>query len=385
MRSMYRHILRQRCPLRQTLAVAVGLLLWGLIGGGPLPAKGQAGASAAEALTSRERPVRIRLQPTYQRFEDEGRTLTQWSAPLVAAVPFGERWQVSIRGSGASATGDNLTTLSGLSDAQAALSYTRPVGEGSIIASANVNAPVGKEELTQSEFNVARFLSRNFYPFRVPSFGQGLGAGAGVTWAVPVTESVVLGIGGLFRYHGSYSPAADQESEYDPGEEGRITGGVDLRLGAASVLSADVSYFLYGTDTRGGVDQFEVGNQLSVRMQYLWKTEQQTIRVVGRYRQQEKSTLPPRSGADQTLQVLPSQGGLQGQYRVQLTSRLDLRVSAGGRWYDETVSSETKTVVTVGAEPRVEITEGFMIVPGAEYTAGSFTGIEGGIGLVARL
>ncbi|MFB6232109.1 MAG: hypothetical protein ABEL04_13245 [Salinibacter sp.] len=377
--------IRQHLPASRTLIVAVGLLLWGAVGSGTFSARGQARTSAANALTSRERPVRIRLQPTYQRFEDEGRTLTQWSVPVVAVVPFLERWQVSIRGSGASATGDNLTTLSGLSDVRAALSYTWPVGDGSIIASASINAPVGKKELTQGEFDVARLLSRNFYPFRVPSFGQGLGAGTGVTWAVPVTESVVVGIGGLFRYHGSYSPTVDQQAEYDPGEEGRLTGGIDIRLSPASALSADVSYFLYGTDTVGGVDRFNVGNQISVRLQYLRKTERYTIRVVGRYQQREKSTLPPRTGADRTLQVLPAQGGVRGRYRIQLTDRVDLQVSAAGRWYEETSSFERKTLGTAGVEPRLEIVEGVVVVPSAEYTMGSITGIEGGIGLRARL
>ena len=385
MRSSYPHSVCPHSSVGQILVAVVGLLLWGMVGGGPLSAQGQTGTSAADVLTSSERSVRIRLQPIYQRFEDEGRTLTQWSAPVVAVVPFQERWQVSIRGSGASATGDNLTTLSGLSDVRTALSYTWPVGGGSLIASASVNAPVGKEELTRSEFNVARLLSRNFYPFRVPGFGQGLGAGTGVTWAVPVTKSVVMGIGGLFRYHGSYSPTANQQEEYDPGEEGRLTGGIDFQLSSVSALSADVSYFLYGTDTVGGADEFDVGNQLSVRVQYLREMEQRTIRIVGRYRQHEKSTLPLRTGVDRSLQVLPTRATLQAQYRTRLTDRINVRVSVTGRWYDETSAFERKTVVTAGLKPQFEVTDRFTLVPGAAYTAGSITGIEGSIGLVARL
>lgn len=363
----------------------VGFLLWGVVGGSPLPAQGQTGTNAANALTSQERPVRIRLQPTYQRFEDEGRTLTQWSAPIVAVVPFRERWQVSIQGSGASATGDNLTTLSGLSDVRTALSYTWPVGEGSLIASASVSAPIGKEELTQSEFNVARLLSRNFYPFRVPSLGQGLGAGTGVTWAVPVTESMVVGIGGLFRYHGSYSPAANQEEEYDPGEEGRLTGGIDFQLSSISVLSVNTSYFLYGTDTVGGADRFDAGNQFSVRLQYLREVEQRTIQVVGRYRQQEKSTLPIRTGADQERQVLPSQGMLRGQYSAPLSERVYLRVSAAGHWYGETTAFESKRLVTLGGGIGIEVQDGLEVFPRAEYTTGTFTGLAGSLRLGAEL
>ncbi len=364
------------------VVVAFWFLLWG--GGSLFSVQAQVGAGAAEALTSRERPVRISLQPTYQRFEDGDRVITQWSVPIVAVVPFADRWQVSIRGSGASASGKDLQTLSGFSDIRTTLSYAQPIGEGSLIVNASVNAPTGKEELAQDEFNTARLLSRNFYRFRVPSFGQGFGAGAGLTWAVPVAESVVIGIGGAFRYRGSYTPTAGQQAEYDPGEEGRITGGVDVRLGQSSALSVDGSFYLYGTDTVGGDDQFDTGNHVSVRVQFLREGERHTIRVRGQYRQQEKSTLPIRDGSDRELQVLPSRGVLQARYTVGLSRDIDMGVSAAGRWYDETTAFGSKTMGTIGLEPRFSIREPFTITPRFAYTAGSIMGLEGGVGLTAQ-
>lgn len=346
-------------------------------------AQAQVEGSAAEALTSRERPTQIVLEPTYQRFEGEGRTVTQWSVPLVAVVPFGERWQTTLRGSGASAGGENLQTLSGLTDVRVGLSYAQPIGEGSLVVNANVNAPVGKKELTRGEFETARLLSRNFFQFRVPSFGQGFGAGTGVTWAVPVTESVVIGIGGAFRYHGSYTPTAGQDA-YDPGEEGRITGGVDVRLGKTSVLSADGSFYMYGTDTVGDVSEFEAGNQFAVRVQYLREEEVQSVRVVGYYRNQEKSTLPIRGEADRTLQVLPTRGMLRGEYERPLARRVALQVSAAGRWYEETAGQESKTLVTLGVEPQFDVGERVQVAPRGAYTAGSVSGFEGGVGLTAQ-
>lgn len=365
------------------MVVLLWVLVWGA-GGGVRSAQAQVEGSEAEALTSRERPVRIALRPTYQRFEDGDQTVTQWSAPLMAVVPFGERWQATLRGSGASAGGESLQTLSGFSDVRVALSYSRPIGDGSLIVNANLNAPVGKEELTQGEFETARLLSRNFFRFRVPSFGQGLGAGTGLTWAIPVTESVVVGIGGAFRYHGSYTPTVGQQGEYDPGDEGRITGGLDVRLGQSSALSFDGSFYVYGTDTVGGVEEFEAGNQFSVRVQYLREAERRTVRIVGFYRNQEKSTLPIRGESDRTLQVLPTRAQLRGQYRFGLVGEVDLQVSAAGRWYEETVGFESKTLVTVGVEPRIPVGNLFTIAPRAAYTAGSVQGLEGGIGLTAQ-
>jgi hypothetical protein len=359
----------------------LGMLCWGV--GGVWAAQAQV-EGGAKALTSRERPARIVLKPTYQRFEEGGQTVTQWSIPLVAVVPFGDRWKATLRGSGASAGGEDLQTLSGLADVRVGLSYAQPIGEGSLVVNANVNAPTGKAELTPGEFETARLLSRNFFQFRVPSFGQGLGAGTGATWAVPVTESVVIGIGGAFRYHGSYTPTAGQDADYDPGEEGRITGGVDVRLGKRSALSADGSFYVYGTDTVGGVDEFEAGNQFAVRVQYLREEQVQSVRIVGYYRNQEKSTLPIRDEADRTLQVLPTRGLLRGEYRRQLARSLALHVSVAGRWYDETVGEESKTLATLGVEPRFSVGDRFQVAPRGAYTAGDVSGFEGGIGLTAQ-
>lgn len=356
------------------------------LGGGVLPAEAQIDpGSAADALTGEERPIRITIQPAYQRFENDGRTLTEWSVPLTVVIPFRDRWQVSIRGSGASAGGDDLRTLSGVTDVRAAVSYARSVGEGSVIINANVNAPTGKEELNRGEFITATLLSQNFYRFRVSSFGQGLAAGTGVTWAVPVTGSVVLGLGGAFQYRGSYDPVAGRQQEYDPGEEGRFTTGIDVQLTRVSALSADVSVFVYGTDTVDGVDQFNAGNHGVVRLQYLRRGDEQTLRLLGQYRQQEKSTLPIRTGADQERQVLPSQGMLRGQYSAPLSERVHLRVSAAGRWYGETAAFESKTVATIGGSVGIELQEGIEVSPRAEYTAGSFTGLAGSLRFSAEL
>lgn len=359
-------------------------ILSGLLIGGVAPAHAQIGTSAAEALTSQERPTRIMFQPTYQRYEDGEQVITEWSAPVVAVVPFQDRWQLSVRGGGAWAGGDDLETLAGLSDVRVALSYAQPVSDGSLIVTANVSAPTGKQELTSEEFNTARVLSRNLYRFRVPSFGQGLGAGTGLTWAVPVTDDVVVGIGGMFRYHGSYTPTAASQTEYDPGEEGRITGGIDVRLGEGSALSADASLYLYGTDTAGSVERFSAGNQVSVRVQYLHQREQNTLRITGHYRDQEKSTIPLRQGDDRALQVLPTRALVQGQYTVELSGAVDLELSAAGRWYDETSVYESQTVGTVGLAPRVSLGDVIRVSPRAAYTTGSITGLEGGLGLTAQ-
>lgn len=361
----------------------------------PNRAYGQAGSSGVEdALTSEQRPVRLIFQPVYQYISDGdlGVTLTESSAQLQAIVPFGERWQLSVAGSGASASGSaeatdaererDIQNLSGFSDIRSSLSYVQPVGDGSVIFTLNASAPTGKQELTSDEFITARFLSQSFYQFRVPSFGQGATGGGSATWAVPVGEDLVLGIGGSYQYRGSYSPEVGGEAEYTPGNEIRVTGGADFRLTQTSAFSANASLFVYGTDTVDGVEQFEVGNQIKVALQYIHQTGFQTIRVLTRYRSQEKSTLPVVNGQSEQLQILPSRATLQSRYSTRLADQVRLGLFASGQWYDETEAFGSKTLLAGGATVQLAVGNGFSIVPRVAYTTGSITRIEAGLGFV---
>ena len=364
----------------------VMLAAWGLLGGGCGSARAQAPTeTGAAALTSKDRPTRIVFRPGYQRFDDGERTLTQWSFPVRVVVPFRDRWQASIRGGGVSAQVDGLPALSGPTDIQAALSYAQPAGEGSIVINATANVPTGQQELTREEFIAATFLSQDFYQFPVSSFGRGLGTGGSVTWATPVSGAVVVGVGGAFRYHRRYDPVAGREQKYNPGEEGRLTAGVDIQLNRVSALSAGLSFVTYGTDTVGGVDQFDAGTHVSIRMQYLRRVDERTLRITGRFRQQEKSTLPIRSGSGRERQVLPSQGAFRGRYVTPLTDIVSVQVSASGRWYDETAAFERKAFVTMRTGVGIGVGETMEVTPRIEYTAGSFTGLAGSFGFSADL
>lgn len=363
-----------------------GLAVWGLLSGGGTDLKAQTpNETAAEALTSEDRPVRVVVRPEYHRFEDGGRTLVQWGLPVHVVVPFSDHWQVSVQGGGASAHVEDLPRLTGPTDVRAAVSYARSVGEGSLVVNATVNAPTGKQELTRDEFIAATFLSQNFYRFPVSSFGRGLGTGGSITWATPLSESVVIGLGGAFQYNGAYDPVAGRRQKYNPGEEGRLTAGIDVQLSRVSALSADLSLFAYGTDTVGGSDQFNAGNHASIRVQFLRRAAERTLRIIGLYRQQEKSTLPVRSASDRERQVLPSHGMVRGRYAIPLSDVVSLRVSAAGRWYGETAAFESKRLVTLGGGIGIEVQDGLEVSPRAEYTAGTFTGLAGSLRFSAEL
>lgn len=368
--------------MRHVLAALLMLVLMLSVIGGPgsaAYAQSEETDYATDALTSRSQPMRIIVRPSYQYYEDGGLKLTEWSLPIQATVPIRERLQLSLRAGLASAGGDNLESVTGLGDVQASLSYTREVGEGSVILSAGANVPTGKRKLTLEEFATATLLSQNFYDFQMPGFGQGLGVATGATWAVPIGEDVVLGLGGSFQFRGGYIPVEGMGETYNPGNEVLVTGGIDYRLSRTSALSGDVAVTLYGTDTLGDVERFEAGTKVSAAVQFRRDQGYSTLRLLARYEGREKSTLPAAVGGASQLQLLPNQGTVRGNYATRLREGVRLELEATGRYFGETTAYDSQTVATVSVTPQFAVGEGARIGPHLAYTAGSFSGLEAGL------
>ena len=347
---------------------------------------------------SAERPaIRVAATPSFQYYDDEGQSLTQWSLPLRAGVPLSRSVHLRLAATVASADisggGENVVTSSaervtGLTDVQTELSYVREVGAGSVIFNVGVNIPTGKDELTLAEFATVTLLSQNIYDFHAPGFGQGLGVRTGASWALPVGERVVVGLGGSFQVQGGYTPVQGMTEEYTPGNEFLVTGGLDVQLTSRSALSGDVAVTVYGTDTLGDLDQFEAGNQVAGSLQYLREWGFNRLQIRARYASREKSSVAAVGSIaapvqDVRLQVLPSQGSVHAGYGARLTEGMRLQLTAAGRWYEETALLDATTVGRIGVEPQFALTEDLVFAPRAVVSAGGYTGVEGGMRIVA--
>lgn len=352
------------------------------------------GASSAAAqqpfdvsLTSERQPVRIALQPTWQHYDDEGQAIAEWSMPLVAVVPLGDDMMFGLRTGVASAGGTDLTQVTGLGDVQATLSYTRPVGAGSIIANLGVNLPSGTTALAADEFETMTRLSQNFYGFRMPGLGQGFNVAPGATWAVPAGEHVMVGLGASYQWRGSYTPVDALDGRYNPGNEVRLTGGLDVQVGPTATLSGDVTLTLFGDDTIDDVEQYGPGRKLTLTGQYLHTMGFNALRAVVRYRSQARSSVPVGvgGGTDERLRVLPNQGTAFVTYRYRVQERVHIVWRVDGRFFGETAVYASKSLVSVGAAPELAFDDGWTLTPRFAYTFGSLTGVEAGLGVAVEL
>ena len=347
-------------------------------------------------LSSQQPPVQIFFGALYQNYSDDDSDISEFSIPLALSVPLGRSFGLSLIANQASVSGDDLESVSGLSDAQVGFSYYQRVGEGSVVLSLGANLPSGKRELTPDEFETSIFLSQHFYNFRVPGFGQGFNLSPGIVVAFPVSETVVLGVGAAYQLKGGYKPQEGMQDDYTPGNEILLTGGLDVRAGAASNLSADVTITLYDSDTLGDVDVYSSGNKVTATAQWLSYLQANVLRLVARYRSQAKSSRPAVLGAaDEDLRTLPSQVWLMGSYRHRLSPAFHLGVLAQARLFGETDAVaaapfgpdffESKSLFDVGLTPEVALSDNVALRLRALYTLGDFTGFEAGGGLAVEL
>jgi len=335
-------------------------------------------------LSSVRPPVQVSMMGIYERYVDEDVAISQFSVPLSVLIPLGNSVGIGLQTSPAAAGGDALESLGGLSDARLALSYYARMGTSSIVASVTANLPSGRKGLTSAEFATSVLLSQNFYEFRVPTLGQGLNLAPGLTWATPLSDDVVLGLGAAYHFRGGFEPLEDGV-QYDPGDEILITGGLDAGLSEAWTVSGDLSFTYYGTDTVGDVERYRSGSKVATTLQLARRSNQNELRLLARYRTRARGEVPLAGDfVTEEERTVPDHVLLHAGYRY-TTNATAVTLFAQGRLFSETQVYPSTRVADVGVLPEYALSAQWSLLTRFVYTLGDFSGFEGGIGLSARL
>lgn len=329
-------------------------------------------------------PVRVSAMGLYQQVETGiGGSLSQWSTPVMAAVPIVPGVALGLRASYAGAQGDGRTSVSGPADVQLALSAIRPVGPASAVASLSVNLPSGERSFSLEEAQTAFLIGQGFYAFGLPSFGQGLGVTPGLTVALPVGERLAVGAGVAYQVRGAFQPRSSSPDEYNPADELLLTTGVDTRLSPTATLAFDATASLYGSDTYGALT-YATGNALALTTRLDTQLGPHEARVVGRVAFRGDTEVPP-SVAVGTSATVNRQGRVMGRVRFRLTPRLHLGTLAQVRTYAASEAFAPRTLVDLRLSPEVALGDGLSLVGRAGATLGSHSGFEAGAGVAWEL
>ena len=351
-----------------------------------LLAAGAVQAQPAETYVAGQRqPTHITLLPIYQQFDDGNLQLSEFSVPLTAFFPVRRDLGVSLRVGQASARADNLESISGLTDVQLTATYARPVGTGSVVLGLGVNLPSGTQELTAQEFETLALVSLNVFGFQVPSFGRGPGLAPSVTWAQPVSETFVVGLGVAYQLRGAFDPRDDLTGSYDPGDELLLTGGFDARLAPGTSLSGDVTYTRYTTDTVGDAEVFETGDKIVVTAQLRRAMGFHTLWVLGRLRTRSAGDVLVTGQPVEAEKFNPDVTEVRGQYRHRVSPRLFVAVHAQARFFEALPTLPQTNVFGAGLAPEFVLSRQVRLPVRATYYFGDLTGFEVGGGLALRL
>lgn len=325
--------------------------------------------------------------PIYQAWADEDKNaMSELSVPLLLYMPLGENIGMHLNSALGMVKSDFSEDLSGMADTQVNWNYYSEAAK--LLFNLGVNVPTGKKKLSLEEFETSYLLSLHYFNFQVPSFGQGWNVSPGVSWAIPLSETIVLGLGASVQYRGPFEPFENMAGQYDPGDEILLTGGLDFRVSEAATFSTDFVFTSYGTDKLNDEESFRSGKKIAVNAQYRMYIDRNELWLFGRYRSRDKNQIAIAGGMiEEDEKTIPDMIEVIGRYRFLLRQGLFASVQAEGRFFKETAAFTRAHVLGVGfnldvpISPRVQMPVRLKLLTINFDEGSNLTGLEIGAGM----
>jgi len=280
--------------------------------------------------------IRFRgIHQGYRSDRDSLNTINEFSLPIEIYWPISRQSSLFVYTSHGSVNGDKLSSLSGLSDTQ--ISWNYYLEDQNLVLNAGLSLPTGKATLTSEEFNTSLLLSQHYWNFITPSFGQGFNLSPGVTWALPLSDAAVMGLGLAYQIRGGFIPRDDLEDVYKPGNELLVTGGVDLRIATLSTVTWDMIFSIYESDTYADtLEVYKSGNKFVTSLQYHTYFGHDQLTLLMRYRSKSKNQYNTGTVLmTESSKTYPNQIELQGLYRHRHSPEFFMTYGLEGRVFEE--------------------------------------------------
>lgn len=187
------------------------------------------------------------------------RGASQWSMPLSALIPLGDRWTLDASAAYAmgsvhlarrdSLLGTDRLTLNGLTDVK--LRATGRLRGDNLLLTLGANLPTGTTRLDAEQLTALGVLAAPALRFQTPALGNGFGATTGLV-AARQLWGWAWALGASYEMRGTYAPiaalsAGAPSTDLDPGDALHLSLGTD-GLAGASHMSLSVAADLYGHD-----------------------------------------------------------------------------------------------------------------------------------------
>lgn len=331
----------------------------------------------------------VRIMPLYQSWTiGDNFSVAELSVPLFLYYPLNRQMSLSLQGSQASISGD-MPGLNGITDVQLAFNYQ---WQENLVFNVGINVPSGKKELTMSEFQTSAILSMNHFTFQVPNFGQGFNASPGLTWALPLGDKAVFGLGASYQIKGKFKPLQGMDDAYDPGDEILITGGVDLLLSERTTLAADVVSIFFGEDKIDVQKVYRSGAKILINARFRTWINYDELVIIAHYRSKSKNSYMIGGVFQEELDnSTPDQIEVIGHYRMRLNSKFYATLLAEARSFQPTSLTKGITLIGLGIAPEFSLSKNLTAPMKLKYAWGKFesntdvAGLEVGLGVLIKL
>lgn len=328
----------------------------------------------------------------YTLDRDSVNSIREFSIPIEFYWPISRETSLYLYTSHASVNGANMASLSGLSDTQ--ISWNYYLEDKHLIFNAGLGLPTGKTTLNPDEFSTSVLISQHYWNFNVPSFGQGFNLSPGVTWAAPLSDATVIGLGMAFQIRGGFIPMKDTQNVYKPGNEILLTCGVDLRLATLSTFAWDFIFSSYGSDTYADtLDVYKSGNKIVTNAQFKTYFGYDVLSLSIRYRSKAKSQII-NSDTSGTYKLIaereksyPNQVEFSGQYKHRHSASFFMSYGLEGKFYEELVFAGLN-LMGISVMPELKMSEKSQLFGQLKYWTGKYgtdvplSGLEVGIGFM---
>ncbi|MGP8328760.1 MAG: hypothetical protein ACT6FF_00365 [Methanosarcinaceae archaeon] len=329
----------------------------------------------------------LKIVPVYQNWAiSDSLKILEKTVPIHLYLPISRNSSLYLRGCRMSVEGD-VTSLSGTTAMQMAFSHYFEAIH--LVVNLGLNYPVGKKALTAGEFKTSSIISQNHLNFKVPNLGQGTNYSAGLSWALPLGERFVLGLGGSYQLRGQFKPIENMLADYVPGNEILLTGGFDVRLGETTTFTTDMSLVNYAADIIGSDTVFVSGNTLIINCRWRSHFKYNSVLLLGRFSSKEKNKLPLGGIIREELEkTTPDRFEFSAIYRMRFNRHFYTGFHTAGRFYQATSVSQQISIFGIGLAPEIILSPGFKIPVRLYYQYGKYknnakiTGLELEMGMV---
>ncbi len=213
-----------------------------------------AGLTAAPLAAQGVADAAVITAPTYTQFTFGSgagqRKISQFSLPIVFAIPFTERISVDIStayaNSDVSVDDSTTSSINGLTDTQIRANFA--FGGQALVFTVGVNLPTGQYSVPEDQQEAAGQIGNDFLNYPISSMGNGFAGTGGIAYARPMGQWN-LGFGASIRKSAQFAAfeVASTEFRFTPADEYRGRLSADRPVGDGQV-SLGLTYSVFGED-----------------------------------------------------------------------------------------------------------------------------------------